>query len=94
MALAFERGPSLLAPGTPAQHLGQRFAHLLDDMEMIGHDAGTWQAQLDRFAEGTTQIHADRLPLFWRSEAVQHGTHLSLRASHDHIKHPACLQIA
>lgn len=65
MALAFERGAPLLTAGTTAQHLGQRLAHMLHDMEMISHDAGPRQAQLDRLAEGATHIHTHRFHEVW-----------------------------
>jgi hypothetical protein len=66
VALALERGAPHLSAGTTAQHPGQRLAHRLHDMEMISHDAGTRQAQLDRLAEGATHIHTHRFHAVWR----------------------------
>ncbi len=65
MALPFEGVASLLTVGTAAYDLDEGFAHMLDNMEMIGHDTGTRQTQLDRLAEGTTHIHAHRFDAVW-----------------------------
>jgi hypothetical protein len=70
VALALERGAPLLTAGTTAQHLGQRLAHRLHDVEMISHDAGPRQAHLDRLAEGATPSHTHRFHAVWLISAL------------------------
>lgn len=94
VALALEGGSPLLAAGTPAEYLGEGFAHMLHDMKVIGHDAGTWQTELDRFAEGAAHIHADGLHPLWRVQSLQQGTDLGLGASDHHVQDAARFQIA
>src|SRR5229473_7781185 len=94
MPLAFKGLLARLLFGMPTDHLLQGFAHMLDHMKVIGHDARMWQHQLHRLAKRRTHIHADCLHPITVTESFEQMTALVFGSSCTHLKHLAPIQVA
>ena len=93
MATPFEGAAALLAAGTAAHHLGQRFAHMLNDMEMIGYNARLGQAKLDGFSETQAHIYAHRFHALRRLQSLQQRADLGLGTPRHHLEYSRGIQI-
>ena len=80
--------------GMPTDHLLQGFAHMLDHMKVIGHNACMWQHQSHRLAKCRTHIHADCLYPITVTETFEKMADLVFGSSCTHLKHLAPIQIA
>src|SRR5216683_1705580 len=85
---------ALLTLGPAGDHRLHRFAHMLDDMKVIGHDASPRQAQLDGSPEGLAHIHAHRFHPIAVGEALEQTHDIVLLPPSTHLEHLAGVEVA